>query len=164
MKSVILCGPNGLGDSRTVVGRSSTSGSLPRFLLHVASPTGGRTLELRKTIRSGDSGPRNGSLSNATVRESNLSKSTNPIRGLADVPPLREISSKINSPAVYTRFSRKRKPESHTARTKRSDEIAPGLATGGVQSPQETRMDARSNAEDSKFPTKSIHAPRYISV
>ena len=35
MKRVVHCEPNGLGDSLTVVDRSSTSGSLPRFLLHV---------------------------------------------------------------------------------------------------------------------------------
>ena len=57
----------------------------------VASPASGRTPELRKMIRSDVSRPRDGSLPNATVRESTLSKPTNPIRGLADVTALREI-------------------------------------------------------------------------
>lgn len=35
MKSVTLCEPNGSGDSRTVVERSSTSGRLPRLLLQI---------------------------------------------------------------------------------------------------------------------------------
>ena len=34
MESDILCEPNGLGDPLTVVDRSSTNGSLRRFLLH----------------------------------------------------------------------------------------------------------------------------------
>ena len=130
---------------------------------NVASPTYRRTPELGKTLRSGDSVPHDGSLSNATVQKSTISKPTTPIRGLADVPPLREISSKINSPAVYTRFSRKRKPKPQTSRTEISESNPHGLAIGGVLSPQEKRLDPLPNAEDGNFPTKSIPTPGDIS-
>ena len=130
---------------------------------NVASPTYGRTPESGKRMRSGDSGPHDGSPSNATVRKSTISNPTPPIRGLADVPPLREISSKINSPAVYTRFSRKRKPKPKSVRTEISESNPHGLATGGVLSPQEKRSDSLPNAEDGNFPTKSIPTPGDIS-
>ena len=126
---------------------------------NVESPTYGRTPELGKTMRSGDSVPHDGSLSNAMVRKLTMSKPTSPIRGLAEVPPLREISSKINSPAVYTRFSRKRKPKPQTARTEISEGDPYGLATGGVLSPQEIRSDSLPNAVEGNFPTKSIPTP-----
>ena len=106
-----------------------------------ASPTSRRTPELRKTIRSRDSGPRDGSLPKATVRKSTLSKTMNPIRGLADVPALGEIFWKIDSPAVHTRFCRKRKRDPKTVRTERSKDNPCGLETGGVLSRMEIRMD-----------------------
>ena len=98
-------------------------------------------------------------MSNATVRKLTISKPTAPIRGLADVPPLREISSKINRPAVYTRFSRKRKLKPQTARTEISEGNPYGSATGGVLSPQEIRSDSLPNAEEGNSPTKSIPTP-----
>ena len=88
---------------------------------NVAPPTCGRTPELGKTMRSGDAEPRDGSLSNSTERKSTISKPNTPVRGLVGVSRLREISSKNNSQAVYTRFSRMRKQKPQTARIEISE-------------------------------------------